>query len=250
MSMIRIYSTSRGKEIKESLNKLINLKVSSHVSPGGSMESIANQAQRDITNIDGSGLCIFVAGLPDLTEREKDYEENYEEVVYTRETPKETSYRLDSIYANASSIVKEEGWTPIFCTIIPMSLTDWNNTRLAQNKTHYLLHHNHYEDMQYHLNLAVELSNKSIVAINRSNHVHTPYLHNTIIKVDHQKHTYKFNRLVDGVHPNKAVLEQMSKIIYNAIKANIIKQKNSIFTGNFLTIPVGECVEENVEDYW
>lgn len=215
--MIKIYSSSRGKGIKEILSNRYNVKTSFTVIGGGSYQSLLDQAIADISSTPKKGVCFFMGGIPDITQKLHDY--HYEEVVYPNH-PDETATQIDYTLSRLSVTVKEYGWSPVFCTILPMSITDWNHTRLYQRKTTHLSHFNYYGDMQYLLNKAITICNSTISAINNSNHVHTPYVHNTIVNCDHKKYTYRFNKLEDGVHPDNNTKQQIAQILYDSIIAN------------------------------
>ena len=140
------------------------------VRSGASLNLLAELALKDIATLpnegDPAGYCYFVAGLPDITAKLRDY--NYEEIVYGPESPLETCERMEADLTTISTSIKNANWLPIFCPIVPMSLQDWNNVRGKQHKTTYILHHNYYPDMQYQLEHATILVNKSITSINSS----------------------------------------------------------------------------------
>ena len=253
-SIIRIYTTSRGKTLQDPLESFkgwdpkLSLDVECFVRSGASITALAEKAYEDTYYIE-KGFCYFLAGLPDINERIIDKNEYYEEVIYTRESPQETAYRMDNILADISCNIKENNWTPVFSTVLPMSLSQWNYTRLSQHKTSYLLHHQQYQDMQPILNQAIEEVNRSITAINKSNRVHTPYIHNAITKVDHKKHKYYFNRLPDGVHPDEDTTAKMINILITAIQENCLRTKRK-FYDSLSTLSLGECSEEKLSDFW
>ena len=97
--------------------------------------------------------------------------------------------------------VKKLGAAPVFCTIIPSSLRAWNNTRLKQHKTAFLIHHNHYEDMQHLMIQTIQDINSYITTYNREHHMKTPRTADTVIRnMGHGQKRVQYQRLVDGVH--------------------------------------------------
>ena len=66
-------------------------------------------------------------------------------------TVKKMSQSIDVISQDISYM----GAKPCFATIVPMSIRKWNETRLEQGFTDYLLHQAHYEEMQRNLDRAI-----------------------------------------------------------------------------------------------
>jgi len=234
-SMYRIYCTSRGKGLKPLMD---GAQTTTVVRSGASLNFLAELALSDIASLpnegDPAGYCYFVAGLPDITTRLRDFQ--YEEVVFGPYSPLETCERLESDLTTISIQIKSANWLPIFCPVVPMSLQDWNFTRGNQHKTTYLLHHNYYPDMQYQLEHATVLVNKLITSINSFNSVHTPNIQTQIIKSDNHSYKYRYNRLVDGIHPNPTVVLKWAKLLQKSIEINSSRRLSQLFLNNKLTI--------------
>ena len=86
----------------------------------------------------------------------------------------------DEIQIISNSILSFEA-KPCFCTIVPCSLRMWNETRLEQHKTSFLLHHTQYQDMQTNLITAICDINKYIIFLNTQNKMYIPYIADAII---------------------------------------------------------------------
>ena len=108
----------------------------------------------------------------------------------------------DEIQIISESILSFEA-KPCFCTIVPCSLKMWNETRLEQHKTSFLLHHTQYEDMQTNLITVICNINKYIISLNTQNKMYTPYIADTVISHCGPKKAPRvhYNRLKDGIHP-------------------------------------------------
>ena len=167
----------------------------------------------------------FLAGLCDVTFRDIDrhynHYETYEEVFFN-ETPQAAIERLSQIIQSVSEQVLEWGAKPCFSTIIPGSLRVWNETRLEQGKTSFLIHHPQYDCMQANMVRAIAAINKIIVSTNNINGMTTPFLATTVMKNmgPRKQPRVHYNKFVDGVHPKPDLLEAWSDKLANAIKEN------------------------------
>ena len=125
-----------------------------------------------------------------------------------------------SIHSVSESMLKIHV-TPIFCTIPPCSFRLWNFHRLHKGNTSYLLHHNHYEDMQYSLISAIQQINSNIIQINSSNGVTTPHLASAVMdNRPNQRPRVHYSRFRDGVHAAKDLKKKWAKKMLKAISTN------------------------------
>ena len=167
----------------------------------------------------------FLSGLCDITCMEVDREysayESYEEVVFM-EPWQETVDRVTKSINSAAESMFQINVTPIFCTIPPMSFHTWNHHRLQKGNTSFLLHHNHYEDMQYSLITAIQRINNNIVQINSSNGVTTPHLATTVMTNmgPNRRPRVFYNRFRDGVHAAKDLKKKWAKKLCKAMYEN------------------------------
>ena len=171
----------------------------------------------------------FVAGLCDIAY--KDVVENwggryYEEVVYD-ESPDRTIERMSILIDKVSQHVLFMAAKPCFATIIPSNLRAWNNTRLNQRKTGFLLHYNYYEDMQDIMNRTILEVNKHIIATNMSNGMATPDLAKSIVEHRGGKRPrFHYSRFgdkdhpSDGVHPCPDLKTTWAQRLVRAIRVN------------------------------
>ena len=178
------------------------------------------------------GHVYYLAGIPDLTTKIRDGD--YQEVVFMG-TPTETVPILENELLKTASMTKKLGWVPVFCTVTPMSLKDWN----SPERTPYLVHHNQYADMQVLLENTICSANHIIRAINKSNNVYTPNLHNQIVRINHSKVKHMYNRLTDGCHPSEKVAREWVKILQRAMSEN--DQRKAIHHDVIAHVPLSDC---------
>jgi hypothetical protein len=209
-----IVSTSRGRKLQTSLT---NATTGMCVLPGAKLTTLLATAKTVIrtSNTKGNkpGHMYFLAGVPDLTTKLRG--PNYQEVIFMG-SPPDTVPGYEEQLTKASQDIKVLGWKPVFCPIIPMALKDWN----APCRTSYLIHYHHYEDMQALLEKTIIAINHIIQAINKSNRVHTPNIQSNIIKMDHGRTKFMYNRLLDGCHPNDAAADKWVQILEQSISIN------------------------------
>ena len=175
--------TSRGESferiLKGDLFKTVVLK-------GGKLERITRELcamidryepiWKQLTHIHPN-IAYVGAGVPDITDKIKysTWRGKYEEVVMTWS---ESDYeRLQSEYRLTEQILKTKGATPVFCTIAPMDLNNWNvhrNTPQGRNgyrATDYLIHQSEYPRMQFEQVQVITRINEFIRHINYENGV-------------------------------------------------------------------------------
>ena len=129
------------------------------------------------------------------------------------------------IISDVDEEVRRLGAAPVFCTIVPCSLRVWNHTRLAQHKTAFFLHHDHYEDMQHLLIETVQKLNTLIINHNRVYNKQTPHTADTIIhNMGNGQKRVRYGKLTDGVHADSTVKpENKDKKVPNQIAAWALK---------------------------
>ena len=231
-----ILSSSRGNYIRKELKKR-------HPNPGnliiitkkgGQLDELAAMLKEFFKRVPQRerSQChvYFLAGLCDLTYRDVDPEykfnmnqncyEPYEEVIFM-ETPAEANLRLFEIAQRVSDGVIKQGARPCFATVVPCSLSVWNNIRLNQQVTSFLLHNKYYEDMQHALIEATLEVNRDLVAINTRNQMCTPYIGSTVIvNEENQKHRVYYKKLSDGVHPTRKTAKIWAKKMVKTMSKN------------------------------
>ena len=162
------------------------------------------QLYEDVSHIHPNFIYIL-GGLPDTTQKIND--KNYQEIIYTEYTH-DTIARVCNQYRHLSDYINQQlNAIPCFSTIATMSLHHWNHHRLNTGHTSYLIHYNHYDDMNHLLNEAILEINSYIRQLNESNNVLTPNFSSHIMKKRGQgrDHSVKYNRLTDGCHPTSHV---------------------------------------------
>lgn len=159
------------------------------------------------------------AGICDITTRTKG--RNYQEITFDNKRMTQIIQNMNDNISQLNSMVKNEGALPIFCTIYPMSLKDYNASLLHDRKTLKLMHQGDYESMQRNLEYAIHKVNEHIVSVNSSNQMHTPFLNKCM---QHSRgggnFTVKFNLLKDGCHPNNLLKQKIISSLTTTIKKN------------------------------
>ena len=173
---------------------------------------------RDVQHLHPN-IVYFIGGLPDITSKINDH--RYQEIIYNEATH-ETYHRVTNIIRTISHTIIQANAIPCFATITPMSLEQWNNTRLNKGYTSYLLHHHQYEDMNHLLNSAIININNFILDLNNLNNVDTPKFASCIIKKRGQgrDHRIMFSRLHDGCHPTEAIIKKWKTELEDVMSSN------------------------------
>lgn len=216
-----IVATSRGREMEQ----YFRFRWNSHliVRSGGSIWQLAKEADKFLDahkdNTEPHHV-FFVAGLPDLTWKISDRAEHYSEVTFA-ESPEVAHDRMTSILSAASSFISNRHHAKTsFSTIIPMSLDTWNNKRLNDFATSYLIHHNQYECMQVNLVKATITINKSIIEMNIRNGMPTARIAKPVLrKSGRRRKSYRvhYGKLADGVHVDEETMEEQISILSMAM---------------------------------
>lgn len=221
----RLYAASRGAPLKPIVENEVQYS-SFYYKGGAKMEELRDRALYDIQNHHDPESCIVYmagGGLPSLTRRDIDKSWFrgvwYEEVIFVEEEDAAVE-RMNTLIDNIDLSIRLTGATPCFSTIVPMSLDIWNNIRLDQGKTHYLLHHNHYVDMQHFLINAIIRINTHIISVNVKNQVATPHMFDQVSTCLHGSERIHYERFIDGVHLNNNFSIKCAKKLMKAINHN------------------------------
>ena len=224
-----IVASSRGKFMEPELRRLHPdpsiLRVIAQ--PGAKLHELALMATEHLPWSNNPTDChiYFLAGLCDLTYKDYDprYSKNtrYDEVFFI-DSPQSAMLRMTDEIQIISESILSFGFKPCFCTIVPCSLRMWNETRVEQHKTSFLLHHTQYEDMQTNLITAICNINKYIISLNTQNKMYTPYIADTVISHCGPKKAPRvhYNRLKDGIHPTSNLRTMWINKMIKAMKNN------------------------------
>ena len=133
-----IFSSSRGRHLAQPLSKLhpVPEKLRLFSRGGGSLEDLQHSAYRFLEHTSDPTNChvYFFAGLCDITQMVRDknrYGMRYEEVTYW-ESPCETIKRVNGTIDDILSHILFMRAKPCFRTILPSSLSTWNEHRLEK----------------------------------------------------------------------------------------------------------------------
>lgn len=232
-----IIASSRGKEMKKRLHKLHpngrKLKVIAKSSL--KLEDILDKLDSYMKTVKPHEMATchvyLMAGLCDVTYR--DYDEEfyrntpYDEVIFN-ETPEEAFNRVSKTILELTNKIADKGATPIVATIVPSSLSSWNEIRLKQGKTAFLLHHAHYVSMQANMIRAIQLLNNYILGVNNVHYMYTPMLASTIMKnMSGPKPARVHYGMLeeDGVHPTEDLRDLWAARLMKAIHNNRERQR-------------------------
>lgn len=193
---------------------------------GGRLKELSDIAANLVLNSDTPSCHVyFLAGLCDVTYRDYDpyYSpyEHYDEVIFN-ESPDSAVARISEELERAADTVIEYGATPCFTTIVPCSLRVWNENRLHQGKTSFLLHHRQYEDMQANLISTITSINRHIIKINTDNNMITPFIAETIVSNTGPTKPPRvhYNRLQDGTHPTIKLRSKWCNLLCKSVISN------------------------------
>lgn len=162
----------------------------------------------------------ILGGICEVAQKLKSNKDKYEEVICS-ETPNQIVERIKHSILELHTQIKDLGAVPIFSTICPMNLIQWNMLRHAQNKTTRLEFTKHYDEMQTSLNESITLINEFIINLNTSSKVKTPMTHRC---VQHNRKNGKKNwrlyKLSDGCHFSKGLSDEIAMSLKHAITLN------------------------------
>ena len=170
---------------------------------------------------DGRHHIYLAAGICNLTTKLRDRSIGYEELIFDIPNMHRTIATTIDQIISLKKITINENADPIFCSIYPLNIEEWNSNRLSQGKTKFLSHAENYKCMQKELNKAVAIVNDHIFKSNRESHFSTPQLDKQLLHSrNKQNKTFKFNLLSDGCHPNRKLKEKLAKSLAVAINKN------------------------------
>ena len=220
-----LYGASRGQPLKHPIEQDIP-RSSFYFRGGAGLEELGQRAVSDLQGHHDPESCVvyIVGGLPSVTYRDVDrrwsHGVSYEEVVFN-EVEDDAVDRVCGMINNIDQQIRHMGATPCFSTIVPMSLRIWNETRLAQGRTHMLLHAQQYDDMQYFMMNSIKRINSHIVNTNVSNQVATPHMFDVVSTYEHGVSRVHFDRFEDGVHLKTQYSEKCAKKLKKVMRHNI-----------------------------
>ena len=206
-----IVATSRGRPLQDYFTSRPNTIM--EYRPGASTEMLTHVAEDKMKKLPTPRIghkhhVYFLSGLCDLTRRDRDKDTGYDEFTFMHNV-EEADSLIERIHESSSAIITQYDAIPIYCTIAPMDISKWNHHRLSIGKTSYLLHYNHYQDMQENLINSTVFINHSICNRNAYNNMDTPRIsHEIIYKPNARRPTYRMrysNLSEDGCHPTEDV---------------------------------------------
>jgi hypothetical protein len=223
--------TSRGRSIEPLLKPITDNGIENRVAyfTGASINRLANEAESMLidSNLRNPNTHFYViAGIPDLTQKISDKNNQYEEVIF-REQPEIAAQRVIRLYHRLIDRITTLNASVIICPIIPSSIKKWNFTRLHQKKTLYLEFPNYYSTWQTNLQMSITLANKQITEINRLNNLCTPFITRPVIKAIAADTKYKFSyfHLPDGVHLDYQLSQKVIKKLEPALEKKTDRKK-------------------------
>ena len=228
-----MYNIIVGSSRAKSVTSLKNNQTEVHSVAGGKIRNLTKLAKKRIKRRHPSSktFVYFIAGLPDVTVKtNRNYYMNgeyrhYEEVTFTEE-PETAASRVVNIIRQAEATIKKRNATPVFCTIIPCSLSSWNHHRLKSHCTTHLLHFNSYEHMQDRLHTTINLINQRIQEINSENNVITPRISKEVAFKRKGNWRYRYGQLCDGTHGTEKLNATLSEVLTLAIERDSEKHSH------------------------
>ena len=168
----------------------------------------------------GQSHVYVVAGLCDITEKIKNKNSHYQEIIF-RENPEIAITRIKSSIKDLQSYILSQNLIPIFCTIVPSHLEKQNLHSFDKGYTDHLDFISQYHNMQDEAMKVFEHLNTHIPIINSSLNMATPNVHNSVFhNKSGGKKYFQFSKLADGCHPTSELKTIWAKHIDRAIKEN------------------------------
>lgn len=181
--------------------------ITPHVKPGATIGDLTNTIRDHLsshTSTHQDTHVYIMAGVPDITTLHRG--NHYRECVYDG-TPADTISHIKAQIDSCTHEIQQLGATPIFCTIAPMNISQYNYSFIRDNLTHTHIHKKEYDNMQQAITLIIDTINKYILDNNTQRHLSTPLFDRAINKrhgrgrvAYYRKH---WENLRDGVHPSK-----------------------------------------------
>lgn len=222
--MNALIGDSRVRDFK--VHPLSNLIDDNWSLPGAGVLEMENLIRDSIINHHGEDnyfnlkMHVYIsAGICDLTVKQKAV--RYQETLFDLDSIDTTRLTFTNSLNYIQNYTIRENAIPIFTTIYPLSLKDWNLSRLRANKTTYLVHEDNYALMQSKLEELLMEINQYIVHLNGNLGMATPLIHKQMIHNRAKGNsTFKFNLLADGCHPNPVLKHNIVKCFAQAISKN------------------------------
>ena len=176
----------------------------------------------------GPTFVYFVAGLPDVTTKLESilwlhrFSAPYQEVIFP-EKPQSAANRVIAEFRRTNNIIKQHNAIPVFGTVAPINIEDWNRERLRQQKTAVLNHTAKYRRMQRALTDTIKIINSALGYINKENCVATPKLAEKVTarrRSDKSLRVLKRKFVRDGVHLKKRTKSTWVSCLKRVIKKN------------------------------
>ena len=167
-----------------------------------------------------------LGGVPDITELVKSKSArryHYRESIFVYESDF-TIERVRNEIRLCRSHILRKGATPIFCTIPKFHLAMYNNSLVDKNMTSFLLHSEHYADMQSRIDKVIDNLNDFIIQLNLQINMRTPCIHTSIRKrrgrSGHGYYIYVWSLYKDGLHANDQLKNDWAKALKVAFDKN------------------------------
>lgn len=196
---------------------------------GAKIEDLTEIVEGDLSDtigdFDDPPIIYVAAGICNLTVRTRfDYDGGLvdEVTVLPAEQIQETVETTKGSFNNLQHCISRQGGVPAIATIYPMSIGDWNQTRLNQGRTSILRHADSYDEMQASLLLMVDMTNEAILTLNNTYGIKTPQLHKCLFhnRGGNRKNSIKYNLLTDGCHPSLKMIRDLTKSLRKTIALN------------------------------
>lgn len=215
---------SRVSYIKNSGQRFIKVEVEDLWSrAGGRLENCIDMVNDNIIYHHppinpGKSHYYIMAGICDITTRITSKAQNYQEVIfnYNEDAISDVKKKINIVETK----IMELGVLPIFCTVVPMHLETWNQTRFQQGKTSTLNYAQQYATMQSNLENALDEINHHIIKVNSKKNLATPLTHTSLLKRHKNGYYHLYGLLTDGCHPSEKAIEKLITSLSKAMSLN------------------------------
>ena len=244
-----LVATSRGADIQKFAKDEHSVILPTYVHSGATVPELTKILEDKVYNFSSPSSSptknthiYILAGSNDITHidnRHPSRHIKYRECTYTGNVT-DTIENIKQNITECSDTIKSLNATPIFCTITPVNIKDYNQHMLRKRWTHTLIHEDKYPVWQSQIEEIIESVNTFIIHLNSSNSLTTPLCHKCIIR-HHGKRRRGFkaiswNLLKDGIHGDDKIKKQWTICILNAIAKNrnpskMQKKSKALFGG-------------------
>ena len=210
-----IVTDSIGQGIQEELDELIHfydlqIEVSVDVLSGARLLTATNQAISASIADSELDLILILAGVNNLSNKHSS----------RRVTPiyHESQHLLHSLsnqFTHAQQLFLNHAWVPklIFGYVCGIHLMKYNTFKTGSSPD--------YTDAQIELNRGVIQLNQTISVLNNAVDSIAPWTSDEIHYYRNNKHTHKYNKLFDGLHPCPTLISRWSYLILKSICLNL-----------------------------